>query len=198
VGDPAPGEDAPRVRRGALAPDAERAVDEAARVIAALQQAGAGWDDLFAPVHDDAVAELLRRHTLAVHEAPLGATAACVVAPPLYGRGVVVLSAGAGPEQRRLALRVALAHAAAGHVREERPLPFPAPPHEARVAALVALADLVPFWQLAHARGPARMGWARVAEDVARQAAALAGDWPWAWAAEVAALRVALYRRAGL
>ncbi|MDF1505696.1 hypothetical protein, partial [Roseisolibacter sp. H3M3-2] len=190
--------DAPRVRRGALARDAERAVDEAARVVAALQAAGAGWDDLFAPVHDDAVAALLRRHVLAIHEAPLGATAACVVTPPLYGRGIVVLSSQAGPDQRRVALRAALAHASAGHVREEAPLAAPAPTHEARVGALVAVADLVPFWQVAHARGRARLGWARIAEDVARQAAALAGDWPWAWTTEIAALRVALYRRAGL
>jgi hypothetical protein len=194
----APDADVPRPRRGALAPDAERAVDEAARTVGVLQAAGAGWDDLFAPVHDDVLAALLRRFTLAVHEAPLGATAAAVVSPPLYGRGVVVLSAQAGAEQRRVALRVALAHAAAGHVREERPLPFPAPPHEARVAALVALADLVPFWQLAHGRRRARLGWTRIADDVARQGAALAGDWPRAWTTEVAALRVALYRGTGL
>ncbi|MGZ8471754.1 MAG: hypothetical protein ACXW61_17890, partial [Gemmatirosa sp.] len=96
------------------------------------------------------------------------------------------------------ALRTALAHAAARHVREERQLPAPPPPHERRVAALVALADLVPYFQLAHGRRRARLGWRALADDVARQAARLAGDWPWAWTCDVARLRVALYRRDGL
>ncbi|MGZ8494087.1 MAG: hypothetical protein ACXWZS_17925, partial [Gemmatirosa sp.] len=173
-------------------------LDEAVRVIRTLQGAGAGYDDLFAPVHDDALEGLLRRFTLAVHEAPLGATCAVVVTPALYGRAVLVRSAQASADQRRVALRTALAHAAAGHVREERPLPAPAPPHERRVAALVALADLVPYFQLAHGRRRARLGWRALADDVARQAARLAGDWPWAWTCDVARLRVALYRRDGL
>ena len=187
-----------RPPRGPLPPEDLLALDDAVRTIRALQAAGSGYDDLFAPVHDDAILALLRRFTLAVHDAALGATSAVVVTPALYGRAVLVRSAQASAEQRRVALRLALAHAAAGHVREERPLPAPAPPHEARVAALVALADLVPFWQLAHARRRARLGWAALTDDVARQAAALAGDWSWAWAREVARLRVALYRRDGL
>ncbi|MGZ8455478.1 MAG: hypothetical protein ACXWZ4_02620, partial [Gemmatirosa sp.] len=184
--------------RGPLPPEDVLVLDEAVRVIRTLQGAGAGYDDLFAPVHDDALEGMLRRFTLAVHEAPLGATCAVVVTPALYGRAVLVRSAQASADQRRVALRTALAHAAAGPVREERPLPAPAPPHERRVAALVALADLVPYFQLAHGRRRARLGWRALADDVARQAARLAGDWPWAWTCDVARLRVALYRRDGL
>ena len=141
---------------------------------------------------------LLRRFMLLTHAAPLGATSAVVVTPPLYGRAVVVLSDSATPDQHRIALRLALAHAAGDHVREERPLPFPAPPHEARVAALVALADLLPFWQLSHGRGRARLGWAALTDDVARQTAMLAGDWTDAQVRDAAMLRVALFRREGL
>ncbi len=186
-----------RPRHG-LAPDDTRALDAATAIIRALQRTGAGYDDLFAPLHDDAVTALLRRFMLLTHEAPLGATSAVVVTPPLYGRAVVVLSDSATPDQHRIALRLALAHAAGDHVREERPLPSPAPPHESRVAALVALADLLPFWQLSHGRGRARLGWAALAEDVARQTAMLAGDWTDAQVRDAAMLRVALFRREGL
>jgi hypothetical protein len=191
------GAGAPRPR-GPLPPEDVQALDDAVVVIRTLQGACAGYDDLFAPVHDEALEGMLRRFTLAVHDAPLGATCAVVVTPALYGRAVLVRSAQASADQRRVALRTALAHAAAGHVREERPLPAPAPLHERRVAALAALADLVPFWQLAHARRRARLGWSAIADDVARQAARLAGDWPWAWTCDLARLRVALYRRDGL
>jgi hypothetical protein len=186
-----------RPRHG-LAPEDARALDAAAAIIRELQRTGAGYDDLFAPLHDDAVTALLRRFMLVPHEVPLGATSAVVVTPPLYGRAVVVLSSAATPDQRRIALRLALAHAAGDHVREERPLPFPAPPHEARVAALVALADLLPFWQLSHGRGRARLGWAALTDDVARQAAMLAGDWTEAQVRDAAMLRVALFRRDGM
>lgn len=189
---------APVRARGGLPPEDVAVLDAAAAVIRTLQRTGAGYDDLFAPLHDDAVGALLRRFTLAEHTAPLGATSVAIVTPPIYGRAAVVLSDGASADQRRVARRLALAHAAAGHVREERPLPAPAPPHERRVAAVVALADLLPFWQLGHGRGRARMGWAAITDDVARQIASLAGDWPAAHVRDVATLRVALYRRDGL
>jgi hypothetical protein len=186
-----------RPRHG-LPPEDARVLDAATAIIRDLQRTGAGYDDLFAPLHDDAVTALLRRFMLVTHEVPLGATSAVVVTPALYGRAVVVLSSAATADQRRVALRLALAHAAGDHVREERPLRFPAPPHEARVAALVALADLLPFWQLSHGRGRARLGWAALTDDVARQAAMLAGDWTEAQVRDAATLRVALFRNHGL
>ena len=202
VGAPAAGGHAadplpPRLARGGD-PEHAALTDDAARAVRLLQEAAPGYDDLFAPLHDDALALLVRRHGLRAWEAPLGATSAGVVTPPLWGTAFVVVSAGATADQRRLALRVALAHAALGTVREDAPLPAPAPEPAARIAELAALADLLPFWQLADLRRRGRLGWRALEAHLAAAVAALAGDWPPSRAADRAALRVALYRRTGL
>src|SRR5689334_6735520 len=129
--------------RGAGADDAVLAA--ASALVRDVQATASGYADLFAPVHDDALGELLRRLTVSVRAAALGPTSACVVTPPLYGRYLLVCSADATPDQRRLALRRGLAHVMAGHVGALAPLPLPAPPAADRLADLVALADLVPF-----------------------------------------------------
>jgi hypothetical protein len=79
----------------------------------------------------------------------------------LYGRFVCLVADDAAPDARRFAMRVALAHVAAGDVGEDRPLAAPAPDGPRRAASLVALADLVPFMQLATraARGSAGRRW---------------------------------------
>lgn len=176
------------------APEDRALLDAVAGAVRAAQRDGGGYDDLFAPLHDDALDVLLRRSTAAVRPAALGATSACVVTPPLFGRHLVVCSADAAPDQRRVALRRALAHVLCGHVGEHTPLPFPAPAAVARTADVFALADLVPFWQLdAWRRGP-RDGWRAIMARVAEAATSLAGDWDDVRAAEAGRLRVLLYR----
>jgi hypothetical protein len=176
------------------APDGAVAA-HAAALVRDLQRTTPGYDDLFAPLHDDALADLVARHALAVHPAPAAAAGTrFVLTPPLFGRRRLVLAAAARPDQRRLVLRAALAACAAGHAGDDAPLASPPPPALARACDLAALADLVPFWQLAELRRRGRLGWKALAEHVAALAAALAGDWDPARAADRGRLRVALFR----
>jgi len=182
----------------ALAPDtADDAglVAAAAALVRDIQQSAPGYDALFAPLHDDALADLLRRHAVAVQAAggPRAGTR-LVLTPALFGRHRLIVPAAATSDQRRLMARAALAHLLAGHVDDATPLPSPAPPLLARLADLVALADLVPFWQLADARRRGRLGWRALAAHVAELAAGLAGDWGTGRCADRGALRVALFR----
>jgi hypothetical protein len=105
-----------------------------------------------------------------------------------------VLAAAATADQRRLALRAALAACAAGHAADDRPLASPAPRAVALVTDVAALADLVPFWQVADLRRRGRLGWRALAAHVAEVAAALARDWPPPRAADAGTARVALFR----
>jgi hypothetical protein len=199
-----------RVLRGALpwigaggvfvdeagAPADHALLDAVAAAVRAVQrpEAGSGYDGLFAPIHDDALDTLLRRSTIAVRPAALGATSACIVTPPLYGRHLVVSSTEATPDQRRVALRRALAHVLCAHVGEFTPLPFPAPAAIERTADVFALADLIPFWQVHEWRRAGRLGWRAAMREAARIAVALAPDWDATRAADAGRLRVLLYR----
>lgn len=179
---PAPGDDAPLIAA-------------AAALVRELQRAAPGYDGLFAPLHDDALADLLRRHAVALHEAPgVAAGMRTVLTPALYGRHRLVVPAAATADQRRLAARAALAHLLAGHAGDAAVLPSPVPEPLARLADLVALADLVPFWQLADARRRGRLGWRALAGHAAELAAAIASDWPPERVADRGLLRVALFR----
>jgi hypothetical protein len=121
-----------------------------------------------------------------------------VLTPALVGRRRLVLAAAASPDQRRLVVRAALAHCAAGHGGEHEPLASPAPEPAARLADVAALADLIPFWQVADLRRRGRMGWGAIAAHVAEAARGIAGDWEEPRAEDRGRLRVALYRQAGL
>ncbi len=178
--------------------EALSAVASAIRVVQRQHASVGGYDDLFAPLHDEALSVMLRRAAAAVRGVALGGTSGCVVTPPIYGRHLVLCDAESTGDSRRLALRRALAHIACGHVGEHAALPFPEPPPAARAADLFALADLVPFWQIHEWRRGARLGWRRVMQEVAAHAAALAGDWDAARADEAGRLRVLLYREHGL
>jgi hypothetical protein len=170
-------------------------VAHAAALVRELQRTTPGYDDLFAPLHDDALADLVARHALAVHAAPAAPPGTrFVLTPPLLGRRRLVLAAAATPDQRRLVLRAALAACAAGHAGDDAPLASPAPPALARACDVAALADLVPFWQVADLRRRGRLGWKALAEHVGALAATLAGDWPPERAADCGRLRVALFR----
>jgi hypothetical protein len=180
------------------ASDERALLDAVTAAIRTVQRMGSGYDDLFAPLHDDALDALLRSATASPRLAALGLTSACAVTPPLFGRYLVLCSADATPDQRRLALRRALAHVLCGHVGEYTPLPFPAPPSASRVADVFALADLIPFWQLHDWRRKGKLGWAGVVEEATRIAIAIAGDWSRVRASDAAKMRVRLYRESGL
>lgn len=182
-----------RARRAADAP----LVDATATLVRILQHGASGWDDLFAPLHDDAIAALLPRHTLVVHAVPAPPTERAVLLPPLVGRHLLVLSEAASVDARRLAVRRALAHLAAGHLDEARPLPEPAPPAWQALADGAALADLLPFWQLADLRRRGRMGWSALEAWVAGAVRALAPAWEAGRVADAARRRVALWRAEG-
>lgn len=170
-------------------------VADAAALVRELQQTAPGYDGLFAPLHDDALADLLARHALVVHAAagvPTGTR--FVLTPPLFGRRRLVYSALATADQRRLAVRAALAACAAGCAGEDAPLASPAPRATARLTELVALADLVPFWQLTDLRRRGRLGWRALAGHVATLAAGLVGDWAAERCADRGMLRVLLFR----
>ncbi len=170
-------------------------VAAAAALVGELQAAAPRYDGLFAPLDDAGVDDLLRRHGIAVHAVDgLPGATRTVLTPPIFGRHRLLRPAGATADQRRLTARVALAHLLAGHAGEDAPLPSPAPNDDARLAELVALADLVPFWQVSDARRRGRLGWRALVDDAARHAATLAGDWDGERAADRGALRVALFR----
>ncbi len=179
----------------AHATDDAALVAHAAELVRELQTAAPRYDGLFAPLDDAGADDLLRRHGVAVHAVPgVPAGTRMMLTPPLVGRHRLLRAGGATEDQRRLTTRVALAHLLAGHAGEGAPLPSPAPDAPARLADLVALADLVPFWQLSDARRRGRLGWHALAADAARHGAAIAGDWDAARAADRGALRVALFR----
>jgi hypothetical protein len=67
--------------------DAATRLVRAAEVVRELQRTAPGYDGLFAPLHDDALADLLARHALAVHLAPgVPAGTRFVLTPALLGR----------------------------------------------------------------------------------------------------------------
>lgn len=174
-------------------------VEQAAVVVRTLQRAAPRYDGLFAPLDDAAANSMLRAYGVAVHalDGVPPATRA-VLTPPLFGRHRLLHAAGVTADQRRLVTRVALAHLAAGHIGEREPLSVPTPAPLARLADLVALADLIPFWQLSEARRKGRLGWRALAALAEREAAALAGDWEPERSADRGELRVALFRRQAL
>jgi hypothetical protein len=83
-------------------PSPEAAAADAAALVRDLQRTAPGYDDLFAPLHDDALADLLARHALAVHAAPgVPAGTRTVLTPPLVGRRRLVLAAAATADAAR-------------------------------------------------------------------------------------------------
>lgn len=170
-------------------------VAEAAALVRELQRAEAGYNGLFAPLADEALDALLRRFGVAAHDAAgAGATARFALTPVLFGRHRLLRAAEAAPDQRRLAARAALAHLVVGHAGDARPLACPAPEEQARLADVVALADLVPFWLVADLRRRGRLGWRALAEHVGGLAGRAAGDWGAERAGDRGMLRVALFR----
>ena len=188
--------------RGEAAEDERGEVADPATVIAAaagivreLQRAEPGYDGLFAPVADDALERLLGRFGVVAHDAGgMDATARFALTPVLFGRHRLVRAGGAGPDQRRLVARAALGHLVAGHVSDGRPLASPAVERDARVADVVALADLMPFWLLADLRRKGRLGWRALTEHVAGMVARVGVDWKDERVVERAELRVGLFR----
>lgn len=166
-----------------------------AAVVEELQRAEPGYDGIFAPLADDAIDGMLRRFGVVTHlVATIPAGTRYVLTPPLFGRMRVLRSAHASADQQRVIARTVLAHVVAGHVREDVPLGSPAPQAAAAVADGVALADLVPFWQLADLRRKGRLGWQGLREHVGALAMGITHDWDAKRAARRGEERVALFR----
>ncbi len=180
-------------------PDEDGVLAGTAAAIAQLRSMGVPYADVFSPLHDDALAAALRRLTVRTHGESLGTRDVEMVAPPLYGRYLLVYSTDVGADQRRFALRHGMAHVAAGHVRPTAFLTSradPADPAE-RVADLFALADLVPFWEIGDLRR-SHASWSAVRAYIGRALAHFTVRWTTERIIDRAATRVALYRELGL
>lgn len=169
-----------------------------ADAVGQLQRLGIGYDDLFSPLPDEALDAALRRLTIRASGHALGTGALELVTPPLYGRYLLLWSTDVDADRRRFALRHGIGHVVAGHVTTPRFLTaggdWMAPAE--RVADLFALADLVPFHQVAALRRG--NGWRIVRAEIAALVRMHTLDWPAARVDDRAAMRVALYRERAL
>lgn len=173
-------------------------VQEVARAIEGLHARGLGYAEIFSPLHDDGIADVVRRNTILLRSDELGEGVHEVVTPPAFGRYVMTISTQLDIPRRRFAIRHGLGHVVAGHVEE---LAFLSSlrdwdTHEERVADLFALADLAPFWMLDDLR-KARSSWGGLRQALCRILRTHTVDWPEARVADRADLRLALYRSKG-
>ena len=176
--------------------DAE-VLEAVAAAVRQLQGLGIGYDDLFSPLPDEAMDVALRRLTIRASGHALGTGTDApleLVTPPLYGRYLLLWSTDVDADRRRFALRHGMGHVVAGHVTAPRFLTangdWMAPGE--RVADLFALADLVPFHQVAALRRG--NGWRVVRDQVAALVRMHTLGWPAERVADRAAMRVALFR----
>ena len=176
-----------------LLPD-EDVVRDATVAVRQLQRLGIGYDDLFSPLPDDALAAAMRRLTIRASGHPLGREALEAVTPPLYGRYLLVYSTDVDVDRQRFALRHGMGHVAAGHVSAVSFLSSTAEhmAPEERVADLFALADLVPYHAVAALKRGG--GWRAVRDEIARLVRLYTLDWPEERVRDRAMLRVEMYR----
>jgi len=163
-----------------------------------LQRLGIGYDDLFSPMTDEAMDAALRRLTIRASGHALGTGTLELVTPPLYGRYLLLWSTDVDADRRRFALRHGMGHVAAGHVTAPRFLTADGDWMSAdeRVADLFALADLVPFHQVAALR---RGGsWRAVRAEVAALVRMHTHAWPAERVDDRTVMRVTLYRELAL
>lgn len=157
------------------------------------------YADVFSPLHDDGLRDVLRRLTIYARGESLGSQDVEAVAPPAYhGRYVLLYSTDIDDRRRAFAVRHGMGHVAAGHVSEisymsNRQDRDDFMRHEERVADLFALADLIAFWRLDELRKQ-RLGWRAVSHEVCRVIRQHTLDWPEARVHDRARLRIALYR----
>ena len=181
--------------------DADGAVLTATKnAIAHMHALGIAYADLFSPLHDDGMADALRRLTIRTRGGPFGRRDLEAVSPPIFGRYAMLYSTDVDDNRRRFALRHGLGHVVAGHVTEISYLTTARDDHrshEERVADLFALADLAPFWRLDELRKQ-RIGWRAIQHDVERVLHRHTIDWCEERVHDRATLRVALYRQYGL
>jgi hypothetical protein len=202
--DDAPDEegDAPDEDAGApgVAVDPDRAaIDMALATVRRVQATGAGYADLFSPLHDDALADVLTRFDVRVHQARLDDGGTFVVTPRIHGRHLLVAAREGDVYRRafasRQALGLVLGDAATESAVASSDASWPSLAH--RAADLFALADVAPFWQI-HDLRRARLGWAAVTDAMAGAVRAHTTGWSAERVRDRAGLRVALYRTYGV
>ena len=164
-----------------------------------LHRMGIGYAHLFSPLHDEGLAQALRRLTITARGAAIGTQDLEVVTPPIFGRYHLVYSTDVPVTCRRFAKRHGMGHVIGGHVTEVSYLSSRNDhmTYEERVADLFALADLFPAWQIEELRR-ARVGWRAIAHHVCRAIRRFTLEWPEQRVGDRADLRIALYRLKGL
>lgn len=174
-------------------------VGSVAAAIERLHRMQIGYAHLFSPLHDEGLAQAMRRLTISVRGAPIGTRDLEVVTPPIYGRYHLLYSTDVPVTCRRFAKRHGMGHVIGGHVTEVSYLSSRNDfmTYEERSADLFALADLFPAWQIEELRR-ARVGWRAVAHAISRAIRRFTLEWPEQRVGDRAALRIALYRLKGL
>lgn len=159
-----------------------------------LHAKGIEYAGLFAPLHDEGLADTLRRSTVLLRLEPLAEGVMELVTPPMFGLYVMTVSSTLTYDRRRFATRHGLGHVVAGHVSE---LSFLSASRdhttlEERVADTFALADVVPWWRLDELRrGRASVG--QVKQLLCRVLRQNTVGWPEARVIDRANLRMRLY-----
>jgi hypothetical protein len=174
-------------------------VRETAGAITGLHRRFIGYAEIFSPLHDDGIAEVLRKSTILLRIEELEDSEFEIVSPPVYGRYLMTIASKLSPDQRRFAIRHGLGHVVAGHVSEIAFLSGTRDwqTHEERVADLFALADLMPFHALDDARR-SRPAWREVRGRIGRTIELFTRDWPAERTADRTSLRLDLYLETGL
>lgn len=174
-------------------------VGSVAASIERLHRADIAYAHLFSPLHDEGLAQALRRLTITVRGEPLGTIDLEVVTPPVYGRYLLIYSTDVPKIYRRFAKRHGMGHVIGGHVTEVSYLSLRNDfmTYEERGADVFAIADLVPAWQIEELRR-SRVGWRQLQHHVCRALRRFTLNWPEDRVGDRASLRMALYRQAGL
>lgn len=180
--------------------DSVAVVGATRRAIEQLHGQGIGYASIFSPLHDDGMKDVLRRMTITARGEQLGGRDLEAVAPPVFGRYILVYSTDVDDRRRRFAIRHGLGHVVAGHVSHPVYLSLDRNnwmSHEERVCDLFALADLMPAAVIEELR-VARTSWAAILQAIVRSVHHHTLDWPIERVADRAELRLQLYRQCGL
>jgi hypothetical protein len=169
-----------------------------ARLVRAARALEPDYAGRFAPARSDQVARLLAGACCHVEVFPFRSRTVAMALPRCAGVYPVLVDRGSERTARVFALRHELGHVLAGDVDGAVFLAdtgYMAPSE--RIADLFALADLVPGWWIEWVRAggaPAQ----EVRSDVVQAVAEYAEDWPLRRLRDRAALRLRLFRAAGI
>lgn len=181
-----------------MSSERDAVVQAAARVVRAARAVEADYAGHYAPARSDQVAGLLARAGCHVELFAFRSRTVAMALPRCAGVYPVLVNRAAERTARGFALRHELGHVLAGDVDGAVFLADTGyMAASERVADLFALADLVPGWWLKWIRESGATA-AEVRSDVVQAVAEYAEDWPLRRLRDRAALRLRLYRAAGI